>query len=75
MTRPEAKPTKPLTSRQLAALIGVSQSAVSRAFTPGSSISAELRERILTSAREYGYKPNAIASMLTTRRKIGRAHV
>lgn len=58
----------PLTSRQLADLIGVSQSAVSRAFTPGSSISAELRERILEGARNFGYQPNAIASMLTTRR-------
>jgi DNA-binding LacI/PurR family transcriptional regulator len=58
----------PLTSRQLASLIGVSQSAVSRAFTPGSSISADLRDRILKGAREFGYHPNAIASMLTTRR-------
>ena len=57
-----------LTSRQLAALIGVSQSAVSRAFTPGSSISPTLRDRILQGAREFGYQPNAIASMLTTRR-------
>lgn len=54
-----------MTARQLAALIGVSQSAVSRAFTPSSSISAELRERILKSAREIDYQPNAIASMLT----------
>lgn len=60
--------TKPLTSRQLAALIGVSQSAVSRAFTPGSSIAPDLRARILGGARIYGYQPNAIASMLTTRR-------
>ena len=59
---------KPLTSRQLAALLGVSQSAVSRAFTPGSSISPDMRERILSGARDYGYQPNAIASMLTTRR-------
>ena len=59
---------KPLTSRQLAALLGVSQSAVSRAFTPGSSISPDMRDRILKGARDYGYKPNAIASMLTTRR-------
>jgi DNA-binding LacI/PurR family transcriptional regulator len=63
-----ASRTRPVTSRQLAALIGVSQSAVSRAFTPGSSISADLRERILKSAREVGYQPNAIASMLTRRR-------
>jgi DNA-binding LacI/PurR family transcriptional regulator len=66
-TRAE-KQKRPLTSRQLAALIGVSQSAVSRAFTPGSSISPDLRERILKSAREVGYQPNAIASMLTRRR-------
>ena len=59
---------RPLTARELASLIGVSQSAVSRAFTPGSSISPDLRARILQAAREYGYQPNAIASMLTTRR-------
>ena len=57
-----------ITSRELAALIGVSQSAVSRAFTPGSSISPPLRERILKAAGEFGYQPNAIASMLTTKR-------
>lgn len=62
------RPRRPMTSRQLAALIGVSQAAVSRAFTPGSSISPALRERILRGAREFGYQPNAIASMLTTRR-------
>ncbi|QYK43114.1 MAG: LacI family DNA-binding transcriptional regulator [Paracoccaceae bacterium] len=59
---------RPMTARQLAALIGVSQSAVSRAFTPGSSITPELRNRILGAARDYGYQPNAIASMLTKRR-------
>lgn len=62
------KRARTLTSRQLATLIGVSQSAVSRAFTPGSSISPEMRERILKGARDYGYQPNAIASMLTTKR-------
>jgi DNA-binding LacI/PurR family transcriptional regulator len=68
VTKQPGTATRSLTSRQLAALIGVSQSAVSRAFTPGSSISDEMRNRILTSAREYGYLPNAIASMLTKRR-------
>lgn len=58
-------PKRPMTARQLASLIGVSQSAVSRAFTPSSSISPKLRERILKSAREIDYHPNAIASMLT----------
>ena len=68
MTNKTKQIGKPLTSRDLAALIEVSQSAVSRAFTPGSSISPDLRERILKGARDYGYQPNAIASMLTTRR-------
>jgi DNA-binding LacI/PurR family transcriptional regulator len=62
------RPKRPLTSRQLAALLGVSQSAVSRAFTPGSSISDEMRARILKGARDFGYEPNAIASMLSTSR-------
>ena len=57
-----------ITGRQLARLVGVSQSAVSRAFTPGSSISAEMRELILKTARELNYHPNAIASMLSRSR-------
>ncbi|MDP2081299.1 MAG: LacI family DNA-binding transcriptional regulator [Pseudotabrizicola sp.] len=68
MSKTETATARPLTSRQLAALIGVSQSAISRAFTPGSSISSDLRSKILMAARDYGYRPNAIASMLTTRR-------
>lgn len=59
---------KPKTARQLARLLGVSQSAVSRAFNPGSSISLELRERILSAAEKLDYHPNAIASMLSKRR-------
>lgn len=62
------KRIRPITARELARLIGVSQSAVSRAFTPGSSISPELRQRILRAAAELDYQPNAIASMLSTRR-------
>ncbi|MBW4653476.1 MAG: LacI family DNA-binding transcriptional regulator [Kaiparowitsia implicata GSE-PSE-MK54-09C] len=62
------KRTKPITARDLARLMGVSQSAVSRAFTPGSSISPELRQRILRASQELDYQPNAIASMLSTRR-------
>lgn len=60
--------TTPITARELARLIGVSQSAVSRAFTPGASISRPLRERILSSADSLNYRPNAIASILSKRR-------
>jgi DNA-binding LacI/PurR family transcriptional regulator len=58
----------PLTARELARLLGVSQSAISRAFTPAASISPELRTRILTSADKLGYRPNAIASSLSKRK-------
>jgi len=59
---------KPITARELARMIGVSQSAVSRAFTPGASIAPELREKILKFADEQDYHPNAIASMLSKSR-------
>lgn len=56
------------TSFDVAALAGVSQSAVSRAFTPGSSIAEEKRRLILEAARRLNYVPNSIASSLTTKR-------
>ena len=56
------------TSFDVAALAGVSQSAVSRAFTPGSSIADETRERVIEAARKLNYVPNSIASSLTTKR-------
>lgn len=56
------------TSFDVAALAGVSQSAVSRAFTPGSSIAEAKRQRILEAARKLAYVPNSIASSLTTKR-------
>jgi DNA-binding LacI/PurR family transcriptional regulator len=57
-----------ITARDLAKLLGVSQSAVSRAFTPGASISPPMRVRILEGASRFGYQPNAIASILSRRR-------
>lgn len=57
-----------ITSRDVAALAGVSQAAVSRAFTPGSSLAEDKRQRILEAARKLNYVPNSIASSLTTRR-------
>lgn len=55
------------TSFDVAALAGVSQSAVSRAFSPGSSITADKRARIVEAARKLNYVPNSIASSLTTK--------
>lgn len=57
-----------VTSRDVALLAGVSQSAVSRAFTPKSSLSDEKRDKILEAAHTLNYVPNSIASSLTTNR-------
>lgn len=56
------------TSFDVAALAGVSQSAVSRAFTPGSSIKESTRLKIVDAARKLNYVPNSIASSLTKNR-------
>jgi DNA-binding LacI/PurR family transcriptional regulator len=56
------------TSYDVAASAGVSQSAVSRAFSPDGSISEETRRRVLSAARALNYQPNALARSLITRR-------
>src|SRR5688572_19959257 len=61
----------PVTSLMVAEHAGVSQSAVSRTFTPGASISSKTRAKVLASAKELGYRPNAIArSLITSRSRI-----
>jgi DNA-binding LacI/PurR family transcriptional regulator len=55
------------TSFDVAALAGVSQASVSRAFTAGSSITDETREKVLAAARKLNYVPNSIARSLTTK--------
>ena len=57
-----------VTSIDVARLADVSQSAVSRSFTPGASVAPETRARVLEAARKLGYRPNAIASTLSSRR-------
>jgi DNA-binding LacI/PurR family transcriptional regulator len=47
---------------------GVSQSAVSRVFTPGASVSTEMRSRVLEAAAALDYRPNALARSLITGR-------
>ncbi len=59
---------RPVTATEVARRAGVSQSAVSRAFTPGASIAEETRRKVDEAARALGYRPNAIARSLTTRR-------
>ncbi|MEH6550312.1 MAG: LacI family DNA-binding transcriptional regulator [Pseudomonadales bacterium] len=56
------------TSYDVARLAGVSQSAVSRCFKAGASISAKTRTKVEKAAKELSYQPNAIARGLITRR-------
>lgn len=53
---------------QVAKQAGVSRSAVSRAFTPGASVSAKKREKILEAAEALGYQVNDLARGLLARK-------
>jgi DNA-binding LacI/PurR family transcriptional regulator len=57
-----------VTAQDVAQLARVSQSAVSRTFTPGASVSQDTRERVMIAAKTLGYRPNAMARSLITRR-------
>ncbi len=57
-----------VTLRQVAERAGVSTSAVSRAFTPGASVSTKKRAAIEAAAKALGYTPSILASALTTGR-------
>lgn len=60
-----------VTSLQVARRAGVSQSAVSRVFTPGASASARTVERVKQAAAELGYRPNMMArAMITGKSRI-----
>ena len=62
------KDGKPITSIDVAKLAGVSQSAVSRAFTPSAAVSDKTRVKIMEAAKALKYRPNAIARTLSTNR-------
>jgi DNA-binding LacI/PurR family transcriptional regulator len=60
-----------VTSFDVARLAQVSQSAVSRAFTSGASVSETTRARVMDAAQKLGYRPNAHArSLITGRSRI-----
>ena len=61
-------PHRAPTETDVAKLAGVSQSAVSRAFTPGASVAKATRERILEAAKTLGYQTNLMARSLATSR-------
>lgn len=53
-------------SLDVAKLAGVSQSAVSRTYTEGASVSAKTREKVLKAAEELGYGPSIIPRIMLT---------
>lgn len=55
-----------VTSLDVARRAGVSQSAVSRVFTPGASASDATREKVMRAAEELGYRPNTLARAMIT---------
>ena len=57
-----------VTSFDVARVAQVSQSAVSRTFTPGASVSEITKRKVLDAARKLGYRPNAHARSLITKR-------
>ncbi|WP_407866517.1 LacI family DNA-binding transcriptional regulator [Phyllobacterium phragmitis] len=83
----ETAPRGFVSAQQVARLAGVSRSAVSRAFTPGASIAADTREKVMRAAAELGYQVNDLArgllanrsrlvGLVVTRPELGfRAHL
>ncbi len=63
----DQRPLKRITSIDVAKRAGVSQSTVSRALNPNSKLSPALREKVLSSAKELNYRPNAIARGMSSR--------
>lgn len=60
-----------VTSLDVARLAGVSQSAVSRVFTPGASASETTANKVRRAAAKLGYRPNVLArAMVSGRTRI-----
>jgi DNA-binding LacI/PurR family transcriptional regulator len=57
-----------VTIKDIAKLLGISKSTVSRALTEHSDINAETREKVLAMANKLDYQPNAIALNLKQQR-------
>jgi len=55
-----------VTSVQVAELAGVSQSAVSRVYTPGASVSSKTEDKVRKAATELGYRPNVLARAMVS---------
>ena len=58
--------TRRITSAEVAERAGVSQSAVSRVFTPGTSASKKTAAKVRRAASELGYRPNVLARAMVS---------
>lgn len=65
-TKPPVKPALPSVN-DVARAAGVAQATVSRAFTPGASISPAVKIRVMEVAEQLGYRPNLLARSLIMR--------
>ncbi|WP_339164546.1 LacI family DNA-binding transcriptional regulator [Siminovitchia sp. FSL H7-0308] len=59
---------KVVSATEVAKLANVSQSTVSRVFTPGASVSEKTRKKVLEAAEILNYHPNALARSLITKK-------
>ncbi|MCC5956480.1 MAG: LacI family DNA-binding transcriptional regulator [Natronohydrobacter sp.] len=60
-----------ITAQDVAKLAGVSQSAVSRVFTPGASVAPATAAKVRAAAKTLGYRPNSLArAMITGKSRI-----
>lgn len=57
-----------VTSYDVARLAGVSQSAVSRCFTPGANASPAMRQRVAAAAERLGWQPRVLAAAADSQR-------
>lgn len=63
LSRAARRPRR-VTAEDVAKAAGVSRTAVSRAFNPDSYLDPEKRERVMKTALDIGYRPNALAASL-----------
>src|SRR3954447_14338880 len=61
-------PKKYASSTDVARLAGVSQSAVSRTYRPGASVSEETRRKVMAAAEQLDYRPSLIPRIMLTHR-------
>jgi len=66
--QPKPQPKPKTTATDVARLAGVSQSAVSRVFTPGASASKATVTKVTAAAEQLGYRPDPLARAMITGR-------